>query len=70
LVLGDVLFHRNPMTIRKGLTEPFRFATCDPPKNRESARRLARLEPRVVCFGHGEPLRDTGAFAAFVASLS
>lgn len=70
LVLGDVLFHRNPMTLRRGLTEPFFFATHDPARNRDSARRLAALEPSVVCFGHGEPLRDSGALAAFVASLS
>lgn len=70
LVLGDVLFHRNPMTLRKGLTEPFRFATHDPERNRESARKLAALEPSVVCFGHGEPLRDTQGFAAFVNTLS
>ena len=69
LVLGDVLFHRNPLTLRKGLTEPFRFATHDPDRNRESARRLAAREPDVVCFGHGEPLRRPEAFAAYVAAL-
>ncbi len=69
LVLGDVLFHRNPATLRRGLTEPFRFATFDPALNRRSARKLAVLEPSVVCFGHGEPLRDSERFAAFVATL-
>jgi hydroxyacylglutathione hydrolase len=69
LVLGDVLFHRNPMTMRSGLAEPFRFATFDAAMNRTTARKLAALEPSVVCFGHGEPLRDTGRFAEFVATL-
>jgi glyoxylase-like metal-dependent hydrolase (beta-lactamase superfamily II) len=69
LVLGDALFHRNPVTLRRGLTEPFRFATIDPQANRESLRRLAALRPVVVCFGHGAPLRDTDRFSAFVAAL-
>ena len=70
LILGDVLFHRNPVTYRSGLTEPFRFATFDPSMNRESARRLAALEPRIVCFGHGGPLTETGRFQDFVADLA
>lgn len=69
LILGDVLFHRNPVTYRAGLTEPFRFATFDPSVNRESARRLAALEPRLVCFGHGAPLTDVARFQDFVAGL-
>jgi len=69
LVLGDVLFHRNPVTMRRGLREPFGFATFDPGMNRASARKLAALEPGVVCFGHGEPLRDTKRFAEFVSTL-
>lgn len=69
LIIGDVLFHRNPMTFRAGLAEPFGFATFDPSANRDSARKLAALEPRVVCFGHGEPLADSARFCDFVASL-
>ena len=34
-----------------------------------SARRLAALEPELVCFGHGLPLRDSAAFQTFVAGL-
>jgi glyoxylase-like metal-dependent hydrolase (beta-lactamase superfamily II) len=69
LVLGDVLFHRNPMTFRRGLQEPFSFATFDPAQNRASARKLADLNPNVVCFGHGSPLRDTERFIDFVGSM-
>jgi len=70
LVLGDVLFHLNPITFRRGLREPFTFATFDPRRNRDSARRLAALEPALICFGHGEPLRDGESFVAFVRSLA
>jgi hydroxyacylglutathione hydrolase len=69
LILGDVLFHRNPVTLRPGLSEPVRFATLDPAANRAAARKLAALEPAVICFGHGAPLRDAGVFARFVATL-
>lgn len=69
LILGDVLFHRNPVTFRKGLSEPFRFATFDRASNLDSARKLAALLPRVVCFGHGAPLTDGDRFCRFVESL-
>jgi glyoxylase-like metal-dependent hydrolase (beta-lactamase superfamily II) len=69
LVLGDVLFHRNPVTLRKGLQEPFSFATYDRRLNLESARKLAGLEPSLLCFGHGAPMRDTDRFVAFIAGL-
>jgi glyoxylase-like metal-dependent hydrolase (beta-lactamase superfamily II) len=69
LVLGDVLFHKNPVTFRTGLQEPFHFATYDRRLNRESARKLAALKPSLICFGHGAPLRDTQLFVDFVAGL-
>ena len=69
LVLGDVMFGLNPQTGRPGLNEPPDFFTPDPARNRESARRLAELEPALVCFGHGPPLRDTRAFVEFVERL-
>lgn len=69
LILGDVLLSMNPFTLRRGLCEPPRAFTVNPAQNRESARKLAALEPRLVCFGHGPPLRDTKALNDFVARL-
>ena len=69
LVLGDVVFHRNPVSLQLALQEPFRFATVNPGLNRQSARKLAALEPAVICFGHGPPLMDGERFARFVAGL-
>jgi len=69
LLLGDVLNNMNVMTGVPGLHEPPTFFTPDPVRNRESARRLAALEPALVCFGHGPPLRDTGKLRDFVAAL-
>jgi glyoxylase-like metal-dependent hydrolase (beta-lactamase superfamily II) len=69
LVLGDVLNNIDVATGRRGLREPKGVFTPDPPRNRESARRLAALEPALVCFGHGAPLSDTAKFVAFVEGL-
>jgi hydroxyacylglutathione hydrolase len=70
LVLGDVLFNLHPVTGLPGLREPPAALTYDPVLNRESARKVALLEPALVLFGHGPPLRDTRKFVDFVGRLS
>jgi glyoxylase-like metal-dependent hydrolase (beta-lactamase superfamily II) len=70
LVMGDVLTNIDTLTGLPGLHEPKPFFTPDPARNRESARRLAALEPALVCFGHGRPLRDPAKLRAFVDKLS
>jgi glyoxylase-like metal-dependent hydrolase (beta-lactamase superfamily II) len=69
LILGDVLNGMNLLTGIQGLREPPAIFTLDPARNRESARRLAALEPQLVCFGHGPPLRDPAKLSEFVATL-
>jgi hydroxyacylglutathione hydrolase len=69
LLIGDVLFHRNPITLRSGLIEPFPWVTYDVAQNRTSARALAVMEPSLVCFGHGKELRDTKLFVDFITGL-
>jgi hydroxyacylglutathione hydrolase len=69
LVVGDVFLNMHVLTTRPGLHEPPRVLTRDPGRNRQSARRLAALEPELALFGHGPPLRDPAALAAFVAEL-
>ncbi len=58
LICGDVFTNINTLTGLPGLHEPKAYFTPDPARNRESMRRLAELEPELVCFGHGRPLRD------------
>ncbi|HEV3122850.1 MAG TPA: MBL fold metallo-hydrolase [Isosphaeraceae bacterium] len=65
LIVGDVLAYY-PFI---GLHEPPRIFSPDPAQNRQSARRLAALEPALMCFGHGPPLRDTEKFVRFVNGL-
>jgi hydroxyacylglutathione hydrolase len=69
LILGDVLTNVNLTTGVPGLHEPPALFTADEARNRASARRIAALEPALVCFGHGPPLRDPRKLTDFVASL-
>jgi hydroxyacylglutathione hydrolase len=70
LILGDVLANMDQLTGIPGLHEPKPYLTPDPELNRRSARKLAALEPKLVLFGHGAPLRDTRRFMDFVEALS
>jgi hydroxyacylglutathione hydrolase len=69
LVGGDVLFNMHLITTTRGLREPPTIFTPDPARNRDSARRLAALEPELVLFGHGPPLRDPANLKEFVDAL-
>lgn len=69
LVCGDVVTNIDTVTGIPGLHEPKSFFTPDPARNRESMRRLAALEPELVCFGHGVPLRNPAKLKAFADRL-
>jgi glyoxylase-like metal-dependent hydrolase (beta-lactamase superfamily II) len=69
LICGDVFFGLNMITGIPGLHEPLAQFTPDVPRNRESIRRLAALGPRLLCFGHGPPLRDPAKVSAFASTL-
>jgi glyoxylase-like metal-dependent hydrolase (beta-lactamase superfamily II) len=70
LICGDVFNNMNLVTGVPGLHEPPAVFTPDPARNRDSMRRLAALEPELVCFGHGPPLRNPGKLRAFTATLA
>ncbi|MBI2425434.1 MAG: MBL fold metallo-hydrolase [Candidatus Hydrogenedentes bacterium] len=69
LILGDVLNGMNLITTQTGLHEPPTLFTVDPAMNRNSARKLAALNPKLVCFGHGPPWRDPDGLQRFVSGL-
>jgi glyoxylase-like metal-dependent hydrolase (beta-lactamase superfamily II) len=69
LICGDVLNGMNLLTSVPGLHEPVGIFTPDPERNRQSAKRLGELEPALVCFGHGPPMRDTRKFVDFCRAL-
>ena len=69
LIAGDVITNVNMRTGRTELHEPQTIFTPDPARNRESIRRLAELDPALVCFGHGRPLRDPRRLREWAAQL-
>jgi glyoxylase-like metal-dependent hydrolase (beta-lactamase superfamily II) len=69
LICGDVYTNIDTLTGLPGLHEPKSFFTPDPRRNRQSMRRLAELEPALVCFGHGAPLRNPAKLRAFADKL-
>ncbi|HEX5147424.1 MAG TPA: MBL fold metallo-hydrolase [Conexibacter sp.] len=69
LICGDVMWGFNPFLLRGAIREPFPPVSPDPALNRESARRIAELEPALTCFGHGPVLRDPAKLRAAVAKL-
>jgi hydroxyacylglutathione hydrolase len=70
LICGDVFTNIDTITGIPGLHEPKAFFTPDPERNRESMRRLAALEPELVCFGHGRPLRDPEKLKRFTERIA
>jgi hydroxyacylglutathione hydrolase len=69
LIIGDVLNNMDVVTGIPGLRLPKSALTPDPDTNRRSAKKLAALEPNLVLFGHGAPLRDTRKFVDFLNAL-
>jgi glyoxylase-like metal-dependent hydrolase (beta-lactamase superfamily II) len=61
LISGDVLRGISWLTLRPGLYEPPPIFTVDVALNRRSTRKLAELEPELVCFGHGPPMRGAAS---------
>jgi hydroxyacylglutathione hydrolase len=57
-IAGDLLANVRLLAGLPGLREPPSFFSVDPAQNRRSIRILAELRPRLVFFGHGQPLRD------------
>jgi glyoxylase-like metal-dependent hydrolase (beta-lactamase superfamily II) len=70
LIVGDVFTTIDTLSGRPGLFEPKPMFTPDPEANRDSIRRLAALEPRLACPGHGRPLRDPERLKRFADSLA
>ncbi len=64
-IAGDVLANIHFITRKPGLREPPHIFSADYAENRRSILRLAALEPKVVCFGHGPPLVEPESLREF-----
>ena len=70
LIAGDVLNNINFFTLQEGLSLPPDIFTMDATENLRSVQKLADLNPRVVCLGHGKPIMDGARFVDFVQNIS
>ena len=69
-IAGDIVSNLNPYTRSVRLAEPPERFSTDPQENRRSLRTLIQLDPAVVCFGHGPPLRDPFKLEEFARKLN
>jgi glyoxylase-like metal-dependent hydrolase (beta-lactamase superfamily II) len=56
LICGDVIFN-----IPRKMRLPLAMLTVDMEENRRSISKIAALEPKVLCFGHGKPITENTA---------
>ena len=69
LIAGDVVNAMHPFTMRRGVRQPLDAFTPDPPRNRESIKRIAALEPELTVVGHGPPLHGARELQALAATF-
>jgi hydroxyacylglutathione hydrolase len=71
VICADVMRSMNLATGLPQLGEMPEIFTVDVEEARASIRKLAAMEPRTVCFGHGRPLKKNAAekLTDFAASL-
>lgn len=56
LIVGDVVTNMNLLTTIEGLHLPPNLFTTDREENIKSLKKLASLNPKILCFGHGPVL--------------
>lgn len=66
-----VMFCGDVLSRWLSLSLPIAAFTVDMEENKRSIARLAELEPKIICFGHGEPLTQNApdALRAFARKL-
>lgn len=71
LIIGDVATNMNLLTTAVGLKLPPNIFTSDQKRNIQSLEKLAKLNPAIICFGHGPVMRNTDRkFEKFVKNFS
>jgi len=71
LIIGDVATNMNLLTTVTGLQLPPSLFTTDQQRNIKSLQKLAKLNPSLICFGHGPILINKNRkFEQFVAKCS
>jgi glyoxylase-like metal-dependent hydrolase (beta-lactamase superfamily II) len=55
MIAGDTIFHVFGLRPSPG------FITVDQEENKRSIRKIVDMEPSVICFGHGDPIKENTA---------
>ncbi|WP_276378857.1 MBL fold metallo-hydrolase [Flavobacterium sp. H4147] len=66
LIVGDTMINMDLLTTKVGLHEPPHLFTSDQETNRKSILKLASLQPKILCFGHGPVLFNNGELEQFI----
>ncbi|MFN8561835.1 MAG: MBL fold metallo-hydrolase [Anaerolineae bacterium] len=68
LFVGDVIMNAFGLS---GMRLPFTVSTPDMAENIRSVRKIAELDAKIVCFGHGEPITQdaTAKIRAFATTI-
>lgn len=69
LIVGDVMTNMNLLTTKVGVHEPPNLFTTNQETNRKSILKLASLNPKILCFGHGPVLFNNGELKKFVQKM-
>lgn len=69
MIVGDALVNMNLVTTISGLDQPPNAFTTDKKRNIESIKKIYNLKPKILCFGHGPVLYDTGELEQFINKL-
>lgn len=70
LIIGDAATNMNLLTTIPGLHLPPKIFTENMEENIESLQKLAKISPRIICFGHGPVLiNKNNEFEKFVQKL-
>lgn len=71
LIIGDVATNMNLLTTATGLRLPPSLFTTDQQRNIKSLQKLAKLNPAIICFGHGPiMINKNRKFEQFVTKYS
>ncbi|MCT4328082.1 MBL fold metallo-hydrolase [Elizabethkingia anophelis] len=71
LIIGDAATNMNLLTTATGLRLPPNIFTSDQQRNIKSLQKLAKLDPAIICFGHGPVMQNTDRkFEKFVTKCS
>ncbi|MGV4413891.1 MBL fold metallo-hydrolase [Chryseobacterium sp. T1] len=67
LIMGDAATNMNILTTIEGLHLPPNMFTSDKKENIDSLIKLSKLNPQIICFGHGPILKNNNkSFEKFV----